>query len=100
MVRKKSNKVMVLGLRFTEGKDISTLSLLRTQEKGLVDGFPKQEMFGLKVGGQGMTVFQVEGTSWAKAWCHREPGATEPGTWTRTGEGGRGALVFVGRWCR
>ena len=68
----------------TEGKDTSTLSLLRTYEKGLVvDGFTKQ-MFGLKVGGQGMTVFEVEGISRAKAWCHRGPD-----TWTAAGDGGK-----------
>lgn len=62
----------------TEGKDASTLSLLRAYKKDLADGFTKQ-MFGVKVGGRGMAMFEVEGISGAKAWCHR-------GTDTWTGQ--------------
>lgn len=39
-----------------EGKDDITFSLLRTQKKGFRDSFRKQELFGLKVRGQDITV--------------------------------------------
>lgn len=39
-----------------KSRKVSTLSLLRTQEEGFVDGFTGLEMFGQKAGRQRMTM--------------------------------------------
>lgn len=44
------------GIESRVGWEVSTLSLLRTQEEGFVDSFTELEMFGQNVGRQKMTM--------------------------------------------